>query len=299
MDILIPEVLSKGKLKYSKGYELTRLSAMRVGGESDYVAYPGSLKELLWIVRACNTLNIRYFLIGAGTNTLFLTDEFKGLIISTRNINYIGFDGELFYAECGAMLGNLLRFAAKRGFGGAEGLYHIPGTVGGALRSNAGAFGHQLEDILVDADLYLPEFDKTVTYGNKSLRLAYRDSLIKHSDAVVMSLRFRLKPRAEDDIISDVKAFGKRRLDTQPRGVSSLGSVFKRVDSVSAGYYIEKCGLKGYTVGGASVSQKHAGFIVNHGNARWQEVEELLCVIESSVYRAFGIVLDKEIEVVR
>ena len=298
MDILIPEVLNKGMSKYSSDCELSRLSSMRVGGIADFVAYPESVGELIRLVRAFTLLDIRYFIVGGGTNSLFLTDRFSGVIISTREIRKIGFDGEMFFAECGASLSHLLRFAGEQGFGGVEGMHQIPGTVGGALRSNAGAFGHQIEDILIDAELYFPEFDRVVSLKNSSMRFGYRESLIKHSDAVVLSARFKLKPRPRADIIADARAFGKKRNDTQPRGVYSVGSIFKRADSVSAGYYIDRCGLKGYKIGGASVSEKHAGFIVNRGSAVWRDVKALIGLIESTVNQRFGIVLEKEIEIV-
>ena len=232
------------------------------------------------------------------SNVLFRTPFYKGIIINTTKIKSKNeADGEI-ELSCGASIQPIIREYAYLDLGGMEGLYGIPGTVGGMLRQNAGAFGYEISDCFVSARCFSKDTLSVDTYDKNGMRFSYRDSILADNSLVLLSARFRLRPKMKKDILDEIARYSKKRRDTQPIGKPSLGSVFKRVGDVSAAFYIDNAGLKGLTFGGAMVSEKHAGFIVNIGGATSYDYLKLIEIIKSKVLMTFGIDLEEEIQII-
>jgi UDP-N-acetylmuramate dehydrogenase len=221
---------------------------------------------------------------------------YNGALISTKRLSDVYHEGRTVVAECGAVSASVFGYALRHGLGGAEALYGIPGTVGGMAYSNAGAFGYEFSDFFVSGRVYIPDERKILTLGREELNFKYRESEFSKREMYLLSAKFSLRDVSRDDSLLKIKEFKRRREETQPIGIPSLGSVFKR------GYYgapaklIDKLGLKGYSVGGAEVSDKHAGFIINRHNASSSDFKATLRHVKESVYNEFGVLLELEIE---
>ena len=293
------DYISSGKFEYKENYNLSKLSSMKVGGIARIIVMPSSVGQLADLVRFLTEAGESFITVGGCTNILFATDLYDGVIISTRHLRGLSLCNDHIVAECGASLSSIMKFAKDLGYGGAEELSLIPGSVGAAVCGNSGAHGKEISDIVADVTLFRPFDAEIITLDREQMQFAYRSSIIKSGlDAVVLSCEIALG--AIDPEESDLRrrSFLEARRALQPFDEPSLGSVFKRVCGVSAGYYIEKAGLKGYRIGGAAVSSKHAGFIVTSPGATWREVLCLIELIEARVFKCFGIDLEREITVI-
>ena len=182
--------------------------------------------------------------------------------------------------------------------GGLEGLFGIPGTVGGMVRQNAGAFGYEVKDRFVLARCYFPDTGDIAELSPRDMEFTYRGSILSRKGAILLCATFDFIYKKRDEILREIREYRDKRLLTQPLDKPSLGSVFKRHQGVGAGYYIDKLGLKGFSIGGACVSDKHAGFIINTGGATADDYLKLVDYVKSAVYSAFGIELEEEIEII-
>ena len=179
-----------------------------------------------------------------------------------------------------------------------EGLFGIPGTVGGMVRQNAGAFGYEISDRFKCATCYHPYTQSISNYSKDDMQFSYRDSILRNNSAILLNATFELIEKKRNDILAEIAEYKERRVTTQPLEYPSLGSIFKRYNGISAGYYIDRAGLKGHCIGGACVSSKHAGFIVNKGGATAEDYLKLIEYVKDKVYSVFGIELEEEIEVI-
>lgn len=288
--------LIENAIPYDPSQILADISSVRIGREPTLVAFPRCDGELLVLLRYLYASNVNYKLVGGMTNLLPSDNKYDGVIICTSKMRDISFCGNLMTVSCGVRLSGAIIRAAEYSLGGLEALSGIPGTVGGMIYSNAGAFGSEISDFLVSARLYSPSLDREFSLDKCELSFGYRDSILKESDYALISATLGLSSADKGDVLSEISKLKERRRATQPIGEFSLGSVFKRVGDSSAAYYIDKSGLKGYRIGGAAVSEKHAGFIVNAGGATALDYKRLVTHIEDTVYSKYGITLEKEVE---
>ncbi len=284
---------------------LSRHTSFRIGGPASFFAVCESISELKDIISVCKEEKVRWFVLGNGTNVLAPDEGFDGVVIKlggafgelsvSENIN----DGSaLITAGAGASLAHLAVYALKKGFTGLEFAHGIPGSVGGAVYMNAGAFNREIADCIVSAEA-LTKDGEIVTYGREELELGYRKSRFMGNDEIVLDATFYVKVYPRIPIRALMEEYRKRRAEKQPLEMPSAGSAFKRPEGSFAGKLIEEAGLKGFKIGGAMVSEKHAGFIVNTGEATAKDVEELIEAVRRKVFENSGIMLEPEVKIIR
>lgn len=304
--LFLKDAQEKGNLKYAENFSLSAVSSLGTGGNASFFVTPRSVRSLTDTLRAAKRCGMYFTVIGNASNVLFSDRGFNGAVISTAEINGICLDGGKIYAECGVMLPRLCRFALENEYSGFEGLASVPGTVGGALISNAGAFGNEIADTLDTFSVYIPEKDVTESRTPSSYPFSYRSSHASDGGAVVLSAVFAPRVGKKSEIYAEMAENIERRRRTQPLGVKSVGSFFKRpitepssdvpekYQGRSAGELIDICGLKGKRIGGAAVSEKHAGFLVNTGNATTEDFLALAEMIKKTVFERTGVLLTEE-----
>ena len=274
------------------------MSSVGISTLASAVAFPEDEGKLISVIRALKERSIPFVVLGRMSNVLFKEPEYNGVVVKTTRITTKSVAENILTLSCGAGLASELRRLAELSLGGMEGLSGIPATVGGMVKRNAGAFGYEIFDRFKEAICYLPSSDELRAFSKEDMRFSYRTSALCHLDAIVLRASFELASKPRDEILSELEKYKTRRTTSQPLGYPSLGSVFKRYNGVSAGYYIDKAGLKGCRIGGACVSEKHAGFILNMGGATAYEYLSLVEYVKNRVYSEFGIMLEEEIEII-
>lgn len=287
--------LKSRNIKYQEDYDLSSISSIKIGGKAKLFVAPNTPDELVDIIRCCCGKGLSYRVVGRLSNVLF-SDDYYGVVISTMGLCGSYHDGNIFTFGAGVSLAAALSYAREYSYGGAEQLHLIPGSIGGAIVGNAGAHGMEISDILEWARIYFPDTDELLCLSTGDMSFSYRHSLLKRRCGCVLEASLRLLPKNNADIHADLHYYRRRRRDTQP-SLPSLGSVFKRANGVSAGYYIDAVGLKGAKCGGAAISDKHAGFIVNIDRASANDFITLVELAKAKVYEAFGIILEEEVEI--
>ncbi|MGB9823562.1 MAG: UDP-N-acetylmuramate dehydrogenase [Candidatus Hydrothermia bacterium] len=272
---------------------LAKHSYIRIGGETEYFAIPETVEEIFEIAKFARDRELPFYVIGGGSNILFPDEGYKGVIISTENLNQIRIQNEFVVAQAGLSLPLLVNLLQKEGLSGMEELCEIPGTVGGAVAGNAGAFGKEISEVFVEGNILTFE-GKIIKVKRDDLNFSYRSSILQNL-GILLDATFRLVPSSPEKIFSIIKEIKQKRRKTQPVGELTLGSVFRNPPGTSAGFLIEKAGLKGYTIGGAKFSEKHANFIVNFANAKASDVKALIKEAKKRVSELFGIELNPEI----
>ncbi len=232
------------------------------------------------------------------TNLLIKDGVYRGVVIKTDKMARVSSLENVVSCSCGMRMSRIIQSMASIGLGGMEGLFGIPGTVGGMVKQNAGAFGYEIADRFISAVCYYPGESKIVTHYRDDMHFAYRSSRLSGSGAVLISATFDFVQMPKETIVGKIKDFQAQRQQKQPLEYPSLGSAFKRYGGQSAGFYIDRSGLKGVSVGGAQISEKHAGFIVNRGGASADDYLKLLDIAKNKVYADFGIELEEEIEII-
>ncbi|HAY62659.1 MAG TPA: UDP-N-acetylenolpyruvoylglucosamine reductase [Ruminococcaceae bacterium] len=269
---------------------LREYCSMRVGGPARLAAFPETAEELAALLRAGG----RRVVLGGGSNVLFPDEGYDGTVIFTTRLCGLTADGCMLSAQAGVPLSAAARRALECGLGGLAFAYGIPGTVGGGVYMNAGAYGGQIADCLVRATLLDAAGEPRVVPASE-LALGYRSSALMDGDWTLLSADFALVPAPPEEIRAEMERNMQARREKQPLELPSAGSVFKRPEGYFAGTLIEQCGLKGFAVGGACVSEKHAGFIVNKGGATCADVEALIRAVQDTVFQATGVELEPEI----
>ncbi|MBO4217378.1 MAG: UDP-N-acetylmuramate dehydrogenase, partial [Clostridia bacterium] len=239
---------------------------------------------------------IKTLTVGNMSNLLFSDGGYRGAVITTKEMANITTSSGKVVADAGASLSALADFCRNASLSGAEFLYGIPGTVGGGVYMNAGAFGGSVSDVLTASE-YIKD-GKFIKLDSAAHGFGYRNSVYKTSGGVIVSAEFSLPEGDRGEITGKMEGYLAKRRASQPLDKPSAGSVFKRPEGFFAGKLIEDAGLKGARVGGAAVSEKHAGFIVNVGGATAEDVKELIQIIKSRVFDSFGVSLEEEIEYV-
>lgn len=275
---------------------MARYTSFKIGGPADLLVTAPDAAAVSGVLEACRWQEIPVLFLGNGTNMLVSDDGIRGVVLRLAG----GSAGSILRREetlvcpAGLPLKQLCRFAREQGLAGLEFAYGIPGTVGGAVFMNAGAYGGQMEDVLLWAEALYP--DGSVRKITKDdMALGYRHSVFMEEKAVVVSAAVRLTPDAPDRVIARMEEFLRRRREKQPLEYPSAGSFFKRPEGHYAGALIESSGLKGFAVGGAQVSEKHAGFVVNRGGATCAQVRELARQVQERVFRDHGVTLEPEV----
>ena len=292
------EYLKTSECAFRENYSLGNESSMRIDTVVRLVIYPENAEKLTESIKRLRELSIPHRVLGRMTNVLFKDPIYNGVIIKTDKFNQKYVAESKITFECGAKLLPTVRELAEINLGGFEGVWGIPGSIGGMVRQNAGAFGYEIADRLKECTVLNTVTAKAQVISASEMLFSYRSSLLYDQRFVLLSATFDAIDKPRERIFAEVEEYSSLRRCTQPLSLPSLGSVFKRNAGVGAGYYIDKCGLKGYRVGGAVVSEKHAGFILNLGNATAYDVLLLIEIIKDRVFREFGITLEEEIEII-
>lgn len=277
---------------------LRKHTSFRIGGNAETMAFPKSTAELSSILYLSTMLGIKTTILGAGTNVLAPDSGVEGIVICLKD--YLDgmeqIDATHIRVMAGVTMTRAAIFAANLGLSGLEFAHGIPGTVGGGVYMNAGAYGGELSQVVESVEV-MDFTGGTRILNNEQMVFKYRNSILEFSKLIAISATFRLYPKPQDEIRATMKDLMKRRSVSQPLDMPSAGSAFKRPAGGYAAALIEEAGLKGYSVGGAAISTKHAGFAVNLGNATSEDVKLLLQNVSDIVYEKSGIRLEPEIRI--
>ncbi|MBR1833073.1 MAG: UDP-N-acetylmuramate dehydrogenase [Ruminiclostridium sp.] len=277
---------------------IAEFTSFRIGGKCDVIVMPNSAECIAELVSECRKSGIRYYIFGKCTNVLISGEGLRGVVILIDgDYSSVRRDGNDLICDAGASLAKICNEARKESLSGLEFAYGIPGSAGGALYMNAGAYGGEMKDVVSWCD-YLAGSGEIRRMNAENMKLSYRHSAFTGSDKVILSVCFRLTPGDENKIAELMNETMKKRRDKQPLEYPSAGSTFKRPDGYFAAKLIEDSGLKGYTVGGAQVSEKHSGFVINKGNASFDDVIKITEDIKEKVFADSGVLLEREILIV-
>lgn len=271
-------------------------TTFRIGGPCDIFIKPRSIEEIRQIIEVVKENKVPYYVVGNGSNLLVSDDGYRGVIINLfNNFSDITVEGNTITASAGALLGKIGYTALKNSLTGFEFATGIPGTLGGAVVMNAGAYGGEMKDVLSEVTVLTKE-GELLTLKADELELGYRTSIIAKKDYIVLEGKIQLKPGEPDKIKAVIDDLAFRRRDKQPLEYPSAGSTFKRPKDNFAGKLIMDAGLRGYTSGGAMVSDKHCGFVINKGDATCEDVIKLTDHVKEEVKNQFGIELELEVK---
>ena len=275
---------------------MSRHTTFKVGGPADVLFLPESEEQLIQAIAIAKDAGIPCIVIGNGSNLVVRDGGIRGLVIALgEGMAAIVRSGDTITAWAGASLARVSAFAQASGLAGLEFASGIPGTLGGGCAMNAGAYGGQLSDVLIDARMLLDGAVKTLTV--EDMQMGYRTSFPLREGGIVISARFALTPDNPESIAERMRELNARRREKQPLNRPSAGSTFKRPEGHFAGALIEQSGLKGYRVGGAQVSEKHAGFIVNAGGATAKDILTLIGIVQDEVLARFDVHLETEVRI--
>lgn len=280
---------------------LSNHTSFKVGGPAKYLVYPKTISEIISIIELCEKNNMPYYVMGKGSNLLVSDKGYEGTIIklnaefSNINISQLSKEEYLVRAQAGISLAKMAKFLANNGLAGFEFAAGIPGTLGGAVTMNAGAYDGEIKDIIIGATV-LDKDCNLINLSKEELELGYRSSIIQKEGYIVLEVEFVFNKGDSDEIFAKIIDLNNRRRDKQPLEYPSAGSAFKRPEGNYAGKLIMDCGLKGYSIGGAQVSTKHCGFVINKGSATATDVSDLLNHIKKVVYEQFGVPLEQEVK---
>lgn len=274
---------------------MSRHTSFKIGGNADLYIIPHDMDALIETVRILRETETKRYFLGNATNVLFDDAGFRGAVVSLGNICVIKVIENRIIAEAGASLNLVCKTARDKELSGLEFAYGIPGSIGGAVFMNAGAYGGEMSQVVAQST-YLSLNDMTVhTIPLSAHEYGYRESVYRHNNWLVLSAVLELQKGEYDKINAAMNDYMSRRIDKQPLEYPSAGSVFKRYSGRYIGQMIEECGLKGYSIGGAQVSEKHAGFIVNKGGATSADVLALIEHIKNEVYKKFDCRIECEV----
>lgn len=273
---------------------MQRHTSFHIGGPAALMALPAHREEAELAVRTASQLDIEPFFMGNGSNLLVADEGVERFVIKTSELRQCHAEGNYIQADSGITLARLAVFAREQGLAGLEFAHGIPGTLGGAVTMNAGAYGGEMSQVVREVTVMTKE-GKVETLCD--FDFGYRHSAFSDGSRMVLSARMELVPGSREDIAKRMEELAAQRQSKQPLEYPSAGSVFKRPEGYFAGALIEQCGLKGLTVGGAQVSEKHAGFIINRGGATCADVLELVEQVKCRVQNETGVLLEMEVKV--
>lgn len=286
--------LNEYKIEYALSEPMSRHTTFKIGGNADVFVKISTREQLKSVILSAKEFEVPYFILGKGSNLLVSDDGIEGIVICLDGLDDIKISGDTVVCGAGASLRAVCMSALKSELSGLEFAYGIPGTVGGALYMNAGAYGGEMSQVVVSANALNRDGD-VVELSLSDMQLGYRTSVFKNSDLIITDVTLKLNNGREQAIKTAMDDFFARRRDKQPLEYPSAGSTFKRPVGYFAGALIEQNNLKGVSVGGAQVSEKHAGFVINTGNATCKDVLTLIQKVQDVVKNADGVNLEPEV----
>ncbi len=294
----IDRKLEKLKIFYKKEEPLAFYTTIKIGGKCKRMLFPDTEEKLISILDFLEIKEIPFFVIGGGSKLLISDKEFNGVVINLRELKEIKIIKKndkklLLKGGVGTKISQIISFGIKEGFGGLEFLAGVPASIGGAIKMNAGAFEKSISQLIKTLKIYKNKNIKTLI-SNENL-WNYRTF---KEPGIIISAELELIKREKKEIKNLLKTYIEKRKKTQPLFEKTFGSVFKNPPSHYAGKLIEKCGLKGYQIGNAKISEQHANFIVNLGNAKFEDVLALIKLIQDKVFSKFGILLEPEVNII-
>lgn len=285
-------------LRILKDEPLSRHTTFKVGGPADYMAFPKNEEELSFLYALSREENLPVTVIGNGSNLVVKDGGIRGLtIVLGEEFSGITVKGNVLIAKAGELLSRIARTAYHHALTGLEFASGIPGSLGGGMAMNAGAYGGQLSDVCLGARVFDPQTGKVTVCDKEALALGYRTSMPLKTGCIVTEASFALRPGDKEEILRTMEDLNARRREKQPLAYPSAGSTFKRPEGYFAGALIEGASLKGATVGGAQVSTLHAGFIINTGNATAQDILDLIRHVQNTVFEKYGVQLETEVRI--
>ena len=297
--VLMQERFSQEGIYCLRNEPMKKHTSFAIGGPADLYVLPKSEEQMMRAVSLCRENGLDYVVLGNGSNVVFSDLGYRGAVIGTSSLS-----GEIEWVSAvdvrcpaGAKLATLCSFACENALSGLECLWGIPGSVGGAVCMNAGAYGGEVKDMLLSCTCLTPE-GEIVTYDADALALSYRHSRFSNTKEIVLSATFRLTPAPQSEIRHKMDDLMSRRREKQPLEYPSAGSVFKRPEGYYAAALIEECGLKGTQIGGIAVSEKHAGFMVNLGEGTCFDLKRLIDKVKQEVFLVKGVRLECEIKMI-
>lgn len=299
-DIVYIKILEiiKSKERVLKKEALARHTSFKIGGPAEIFVIIESVDELKSIIRLLEAERIRYMLIGNGSDLLFDDEGYDGVILKlSGDFEKCSRSGDKIIAGAGRLLSGISNFALKEGLSGMENISGIPGTIGGAVFMNAGSYGTEMKDI-VDQVYVVDRSGKEVVLDADQMEFSYRNSIISHGEYIVTKVVLKLEKKEKKIIEEKMAEVRYKRNEKQPLNYPSAGSTFKRPQKGYAAALIDQAGLKGLKKGGAEVSEKHAGFVINKGMATSKDVISLMKEIRSRVYANSGILLEPEVKII-
>ena len=271
-------------------------TTFRIGGPADLFVTPGSIQAVTDSIRICKETQTPYAVIGNGSNLLVSDTGYRGVIIQIgRNLNQVSVNGEEIRAQAGAMLSVIAKTALSESLTGFEFASGIPGTLGGAAVMNAGAYGGEMKDVLTEVTVLTREGEIRTVPAEK-LEMGYRTSLAAKNGWIILEAVLKFQKGDAEAIRGRMEELKMQRVTKQPLDLPSAGSTFKRPEGYFAGKLIMDAGLRGFTVGGAQISEKHCGFVVNKGGATAEDVRNLICAVQKKVQEDAGVKLEPEVK---
>lgn len=275
---------------------MSRHTTFRIGGNADYFVKPGNADEVAAVIVVCREYNIPYFILGNGSNLLVSDDGYRGMIINIMdNMDSVTVDGRIITAQAGAMLVRVSVMARDKALTGLEFASGIPGTIGGAVYMNAGAYGGEMKNV-VKTVRAIDEYGRIYELDSEKMDFSYRHSIVEERKLIVLEVTLELEHGSREAIDDRMKELAEARRSKQPLEYPSAGSTFKRPEGYFAGKLIMDAGLRGYSVGGAQVAEKHCGFVINKGGATASDVVELIRDVQHDVDDKFGVTLEPEVK---
>lgn len=294
------QFLNEHEIEYLEHEPLSKHTSFKIGGPAQFFLKPKGTEEVYNIVKYCKKNNIKILPLGKGSNVLISDDGIDGVVMyfgsGFGKIKLI--DKDMVYCEAGASLAALCNFALEHELTGLEFAYGIPGSVGGAVFMNAGAYGGEIKDAIIYAE-HIDRNGNVGKFSGDELQMSYRHSVYSQKEYYIVGAAFKLEKGNKDEIKAKMDDFIARRFDKQPMDKPSAGSTFKRPEGAFASALIDQCGLKGYRVGDAEVSTKHAGFVVNVGKATCSDVLCLIEDVQKKVKNDTGYCLEPEVEILK
>lgn len=272
-------------------------TTFHIGGEVDLMLLPETEEEIIEIIRMCNKIGRNFFVLGGGSNLLVPDTGLKDIVIKlSKNYSDFQIEKNIVVAESGIKLSSLSDRITEANLTGFEFASGIPGTVGGGVYMNAGAYDSEMKNIVKSVRV-IDQKGQVREYTNEQMKFAYRTSFAMEEKSVISKVVFELQEGNQEDIINKIKDFSNRRAEKQPITEYSAGSTFKRPVGHYAGKLIEEAGLKGFSLGNAKVSEKHSGFIINKGGCSYQEMVDFIDEVKDRVYKNSGIRLEEEVRI--
>ena len=296
MEQMVKELQMNG-IEWELNCPLSKHSTLRIGGGADIALFPHSTEELCRALAFLRARDIPTLVIGNGSNVVFSDEGYRGAVVFTGKCREIKIEDNILFADAGVPLSALSSAARDEGLSGLEFAFGIPGTLGGAIYMNAGAYGGSMSDVCISSSYYDIQTGEVKSLFEDAQAFGYRKSIYQHHpERIILGATLKLQKGDRRQISETMRTYWEKRRSSQPLDLPNAGSTFKRPEGHFAGKLIEDCGLKGLTVGGAQVSTKHVGFIVNVGGATCEDVKRLIERIKTTVLQKTGVELECEIK---